>query len=103
MSPPVSPDKFTRAAASWTALFVSFLVLIVLLIFITQNTDTAQFAFPGWRWSLPLGAAILLAAVCGGLITVLAGTLRMFQLRRTAKKNLKALSSRRESRGCRRP
>ena len=47
MSPPVSPDKFTRAAALWTALFVSFLVLIVLLIFITQNTDTAQFAFPG--------------------------------------------------------
>ena len=38
--------------------------------------------------------AILLAAVCGGLITVLAGTVRMFQLRRTAKKNLKVLSSR---------
>jgi hypothetical protein len=35
-----------------------------------------------------------LAAVCGGLITVLAGTVRIFQLRRTAKKNLKALSSR---------
>jgi uncharacterized integral membrane protein len=38
--------------------------------------------------------AILLAAVCGGLITVLAGTVRMFQLRRTVKKNLKVLSSR---------
>src|SRR5262249_31975521 len=87
-------DKFTRAVASWTALFVGLLVLIVLLIFITQNTDTAQFAFPGWRWSLPLGLAILLAAVCGGQITGLAGTVRMFQLRRTAKKNLQALSSR---------
>jgi uncharacterized integral membrane protein len=78
----------------WTALFVGLLVLIVLLIFITQNTDTAQFAFLGWRWSLPLGVAILLAAVCGGLITLLAGTVRMFQIRRTAKENLKALHSR---------
>jgi uncharacterized integral membrane protein len=75
-------------------LFVGLLVLIVLLIFITQNTDTAQFAFLGWRWSLPLGVAILLAAVCGGLITLLAGTVRMFQIRRTAKENLKALRSR---------
>jgi len=90
MSPPVSPDKFTRAAASWNALFVGLLVLIVLLIFITQTTDTAQFAFLGGRWNLPLGVAILLAAVCGGLIT---GTVRMFQLRRTAKQNLMALGS----------
>jgi uncharacterized integral membrane protein len=45
----------------------------VLLIFIAQNTESAEFAFFGWNWSLPLGVAILLAAVCGGLIAVLAG------------------------------
>src|SRR6476646_11820535 len=39
------------------------------------------------------GVAILLAAVCGGLITVLVGIARMFRLRRAAKKNLKALTS----------
>jgi uncharacterized integral membrane protein len=32
--------------------------------------------------------AILLAAVCGGLVTALAGTARIFQLRRAAKKTL---------------
>jgi uncharacterized integral membrane protein len=32
--------------------------------------------------------AILLAAVCGGLLTALVSAARMFQLRRTAKKNL---------------
>ena len=37
-----------------------------------------------------VGVAILLAAVGGGLLTVLAGTVRMLQLRRAAKKNLKA-------------
>ncbi|MBO0865316.1 MAG: DUF1049 domain-containing protein [Mycobacterium sp.] len=84
---PESPVLFTRAGALWSALTAGFLILIVLLIFITQNTDSAQFAFLGWRWSLPLGVAILLAAVCGGLITVLVGTARIYQLRRAAKKH----------------
>jgi uncharacterized integral membrane protein len=78
---------FTRAAALWSALTVGFLILIVLLFFITQNTNSADFAFLGWHWSLPLGVAILMAAVSGGLITVLAGALRMYQLRRVAKKH----------------
>jgi uncharacterized integral membrane protein len=87
---PESAVKFTRAGALWSALIVGFLILIVLLIFISQNTESAQFAFLGWHWSLPLGVAILLAAVLGGLIAVLAGTARIVQLRRAAKKNLKA-------------
>jgi uncharacterized integral membrane protein len=86
--PPESAVKFTRTASVWTSLTLGFLILIVLLVFITQNTESGQFAFLGWRWSLPLGVAMLLAAVCGGLITVLAGTARMYQLRRAAKKNL---------------
>lgn len=86
----VSEVGFTRAAALWSALLVGFLILIVLLIFIAQNTDSASFTFLGWHWSLPLGVAILLAAVCGGLITVLASVARIFQLRKAAKKNLKA-------------
>jgi uncharacterized integral membrane protein len=87
---PQSAVKFTRAAALWSALIVGFIILIILLVFIAQNTDSAQFAFLGWHWSLPLGVAILLAAVLGGLIAVLAGTARIVQLRRAAKKNLKA-------------
>ncbi len=80
--------KYTRTAGLWTALAGGFLVLIVLLIFIAQNTAPTPFAFLGWHWSLPLGVAILLAAVSGGLITVLVGTARMYQLRRAAKRNL---------------
>jgi uncharacterized integral membrane protein len=87
-APPESAVKFTRTASIWTSLTAGFLILIVLLIFITQNTSTVQLAFVSWRWTLPLGVAILLAAVGGGLITVLAGTARMYQLRRAAKKNL---------------
>ena len=87
---PEDAVKFTKAAAMWGALIFGFLVLIVLLIFIAQNTESAEFAFLGWRWSLPLGVAILFAAVAGGLLTVAVGAVRIFQLRRAAKKNLKA-------------
>lgn len=88
--PPESAVKFTRAAALWSALIPGFLILLVLLIFVAQNTESAQFAFLGWQWSLPLGVAILAAAVCGGLLTVAAGTARIVQLRRAAKRNLKS-------------
>ena len=88
--PDLKKVRFTRAAAVWMSLIVGLLILIVLLIFIAQNTESAEFAFFGWRWNLPLGVAILLAAVCGGLIASLAGAARLFQLRRAAKKNYKA-------------
>jgi uncharacterized integral membrane protein len=88
VSPPESAVKFTRTAGLWSFLATGFVILIVLLIFITQNTTSADIAFLGWRGSLPLGVAILLAAVSGGLITFLAGTARIYQLRRAAKKNL---------------
>lgn len=80
--------KFTRAAALWTSLILGFLILIVLLTFIAQNTATTDFTFITWHWTLPLGVAILLAAVAGGLVTALVSAARMFQLRRVAKKNL---------------
>jgi len=80
--------KFTRASALWSSLILGFLILIVLLIFITQNTASTAFTFINWHWNLPLGVAILLAAVAGGLVTALVSAARMFQLRRTAKKNL---------------
>jgi uncharacterized integral membrane protein len=79
--------KLTRAGALWTFLIAGFLILIVMLVFITQNMETSAFTFLGWHWSLPLGVAMLLAAIGGGLITVTVGTARILQLRRAAKKS----------------
>jgi uncharacterized integral membrane protein len=87
-APPKEPAiGFTRAGALWSSLIAGFVILIVLLIFITQNTAPTDFRFLGFHWSLPLGVAILLAAVVGGLITVAVGTARIVQLRRAAKKH----------------
>jgi uncharacterized integral membrane protein len=87
---PESAVKFTRTAATWTALIVGLSVFIVLLVFITQNTESARLAFLGWHWSLPLGVGFLLAAAGGALITTLSGVARIVQLRRAARKNLEA-------------
>jgi uncharacterized integral membrane protein len=90
LAKPESAVKFTRAAALWSALITGFVILIVLLVFIMQNTDSTTINFFGWEWNLPVGVSILLAAVCGGLLTVAVGTARIVQLRRAAKKNFKA-------------
>lgn len=85
--PPAEPVvPLTRAGALWTFLGMGFFMLIVLLVFIVQNPATASFTFLAWHWRLPLGVAILLAAVGGGLLTLLVGTARMYQLRRATKK-----------------
>jgi len=80
-------------------LFLGFLILILLLIFITQNTTSTTLTFFGWHWSLPLGVAILLAAVGGGLLTVAVGTARILQLRRAAKKLHKAAAAQQREAG----
>jgi len=97
--PPAIPAEpavgFTRAGALWSALIAGFFILILLLIFIAQNTASTPFTFLAFHWSLPLGVAILLAAVVGGLITVAVGTARILQLRRVAKKHHAAAATQR--------
>jgi uncharacterized integral membrane protein len=88
-----SEVKFTRTAALWSSLILGFLILIVLLMFIAQNTAPTDLQFLHLHASLPLGVAILLAAVVGGLLTVLVGSARILQLRRSAKKHLKAAAA----------
>lgn len=82
--------KLTRAGALWTSLIFGFLILILLLTFVAQNIKDTPFTFLGFHWTLPLGVAILLAAIAGGLLTFAVGTARILQLRRAAKKHHKA-------------
>jgi prephenate dehydrogenase len=85
---PAPKTKVTRTGVLWAALIAGFLVLIVLLLFIAQNTEEVRLTFLGWHWHMAVGVAILVAAVGGGLLTALVGTARIYQLRREAKKNL---------------
>jgi uncharacterized integral membrane protein len=83
----ISP--FTRLSAAWWALVVGLLILVVLLIFVAQNTESVGVHFLGLHWSLPVGVGYLLSGVAGGIITVLIGAERMIQLRRAARRTIR--------------
>ncbi|WP_182349100.1 lipopolysaccharide assembly LapA domain-containing protein [Tomitella gaofuii] len=78
--------KNSRTARAWSAWIVGAIILIFLLVFIIQNSDSTPVQIFGWEFSLPLGVTILLAAIGGALVTALIGAARMLQMRRAARK-----------------
>ncbi len=68
---------------------VLVLLLALLAIFVLQNTQDVEVAFLGWNGTAPLAAALLIATAAGLLIAVMAGSLRILQLRRRVKKETK--------------
>ena len=73
--------KRTRTGGIWVAVGFFAVILLLLLIFILQNGTQVSVSYLGMHGHLPLGVALLLAAVCGVLLVVLAGTARIGQLR----------------------
>jgi uncharacterized integral membrane protein len=65
-------------------------ILLLLLIFILQNGKTVDVSYMGAHGHLPLGVAMLLAAVGGVLLVVLAGAARIGQLRTVARRHRRA-------------
>ncbi len=79
--PPERALKRTRTSGLWVAVGFFAVILLLLLIFILQNGQNVDISYMGAHGHLPLGVALLLAAVCGVLLVVLAGTARISQLR----------------------
>ena len=82
--------KHTRISGMWFAVGVFAVVLLFLLIFILQNGRAVDVSYLGAHGHLPLGVALLLAAVCGALLVILAAAVRMGQLRSTARRHRRA-------------
>ena len=80
----------TRISGLWFAVVFFALVLLFLLIFILQNGRGVDISYLGAHGHLPLGVALLLAAVCGALLAILAAAARMAQLHSTARKHRRA-------------
>jgi uncharacterized integral membrane protein len=80
-----TPDRPTaprsRIGGLWVACVVFALVLLLLLIFVLENGQRVEVSFFGTHGRLPLGVALLLAAVFGVLLVALPGTARIVQLR----------------------
>lgn len=87
-SGPASPDvgrrrftvRRTRIGGWWVALVASAFALLLFMIFVLQNLQIARVSFLGAQGNLPMGIAMLFAAIGGVLIVAIPGTGRIIQL-----------------------
>jgi uncharacterized integral membrane protein len=78
--------KRTRFSGLWIGVTVAAVVLLFLLVFIIQNGQSVKISIFGGSLHLPLGVALLLAAICGVLLLAIPGYGRIIQLRRAIRR-----------------
>ena len=84
---PVKPTvPVTRTGTIWVTVCAAALLTVALIIFLVQNTHTVEVHFLGLSGSTSLALMLLIAAVAGVLITLVIGSVRILQLRRTLRK-----------------
>ena len=88
--PEVDPLGGSRTSGFWIAVIGLLVVFVLLAVFVLQNTRTVQISFLAWDGTAPLAAALLLAAAAGLALAILAGSLRILQLRRRVKRTRRA-------------
>jgi len=81
------PLRASGTSRSWASLAVSVVLMILLVVFIVQNTQQVEVSFLGWNGQPPLAVALLCAAVAGAAIAVVVGTLRIWQVRRRVRRS----------------
>jgi uncharacterized integral membrane protein len=78
----VKPPRQTVAGRVWISIGFAVVLLVLLIIFIAENSRKVTVSFLGANGTISLALAMLIAAVVGALITLLVGTTRIVQLRR---------------------
>jgi uncharacterized integral membrane protein len=80
----------TRISAAWVGVIVGALVLVLLLVFILQNMRAVKISYFTATGTMPLGVALLLAAIAGVLLAGVVASLRIWQLRHRPTRNGKS-------------
>jgi uncharacterized integral membrane protein len=86
-TPERDPLRASRTSRSWVTLAALVVVLILLVVFIAQNTQQVEVSFLGWNGHPPLSVALLVAAVGGATLAIIVGTLRILQVRRRVRRS----------------
>jgi len=84
---PAAPHS-TFAGRFWVTLGFTVIVVVLLIIFIAENSQRVTIHFLGAKGSISAALALLIAAVAGAIIMLLVGTTRILQLRREVKRLL---------------
>jgi uncharacterized integral membrane protein len=80
----------TRTSTAFSGFVAGAIVLILLLIFILENSQSVKISYFGASGHVALGVALLLAAVGGALLVGLLGAARIAQVRRHAKRRIQS-------------
>lgn len=83
------PLRSSLTGRAWVSVVALGVVLVLLIIFIAQNTRSVTVSFLGWEGRTPLAVALLIATAAGLFLAAVAGTLRIWQLRRRVKRENK--------------
>jgi len=83
-SPPALPGlpPSTRISATWFAVCAAAFTLVVLIVFMLQNTRSVEVSFLWLHGNVPLALALLIASVGAAIAVIVVGAARITQLRR---------------------
>ena len=76
----------TRTSAAWADIWAGVVVLILLIIFVAQNTASVQISFFALEGSISLALALLIAGVGGAIVAMAVAATRILQLRRMVRR-----------------
>lgn len=85
-SSPTSPQR-TRLSATWFGVCAAALTLVVLIVFMLQNTRSVEVSFLWLHGTVPLALALLIASVGTAVAVMVVGAARITQLRRHARRH----------------
>jgi uncharacterized integral membrane protein len=71
----------------WIGLVLLAILLVLLIVFIAQNTTEVAIHFLGFDGHISIGLAVLIGVVVGLIVAAVSGTLRILQLRKALKAN----------------
>lgn len=91
LPPPAPPHvrvtvPHTRTSAAWLGIWAGAAALILLIIFVAQNTAGVQVNFLWMTGHFSLAVALLVAGVAGAVIAMAVSAARILQLRRLVRR-----------------
>jgi uncharacterized integral membrane protein len=72
----------TRTSAAWLGVWAGVAALILLIIFVAQNTRAVEVSFLWMHGQISLALALLIAGVGGAVVAMAVAAVRIVQLRR---------------------
>jgi uncharacterized integral membrane protein len=96
-APSPHPTGRTRISGTWVGVIIATLILVLLLVFILQNSKSVKVSYFTVNGTMPLGVALLLATIGGVLFAGVVASLRIWQLRHRLNKSGQTVGRRRST------